>query len=428
MNRNEEEWNRHGSYQWTYFDETVKKRICYYFSERLKGRNLDLGGGWYLYYPNSVVVDLSGVCLDYNIAEEKIKFDLDDLGKGEKLPFSKNSFDSATMVSVWQYLNHPNKVVDELERILKPGSNFYIINGEHGHGVREFVVNEYKPGLIKKYFERKDYDTLVENIPVRGSPDEFKSVCVATHYKTLFGERMSFINNKEEQESWNFNKKYKEYEVKKRTELLEKLSRYPVTKYSKKYVKRVELFSKEFHEKSGLIPLVFLENSIPPEIHMLTKDSLLSNTIVVIGEEEKKHDDSCLYELRDKHNLFISQYYGYFNHESINQIIKYCSNFDECEYSLKRIINFLTAIPLNSFSKNLQKRIRSSLNVEDLEKRITKTRARGYAWASSEHKQRTKIQKLIERRKKIWKNKDNIIGHKFLHYKKYLPYFKEHIY
>ena len=68
-NPKESVWDHHGSYQWTYFIEEVKQRITYFLSQRLTGRNLDIASGWYLHYPRSVALDLSSVCLKYNIAK-----------------------------------------------------------------------------------------------------------------------------------------------------------------------------------------------------------------------------------------------------------------------------------------------------------------------------------------------------------------------
>jgi len=118
-NPHESTWDFHGSYQWTYFGDEVKQRINFFLEQRLHGRNIDVGGGWYLSYPNSTVVDLSSVCLAHNPAKDKLQFDLDELGESRNLPFSENSFDSATLISTWQYLRHPLAVIRELERILR---------------------------------------------------------------------------------------------------------------------------------------------------------------------------------------------------------------------------------------------------------------------------------------------------------------------
>lgn len=79
-------------------------------------------------HPGSTVVDISPKALEYNPANEKIEFDLDDIQLGRKLPFPDHSFDHATMISVYQYLKGGKKFRDELMRVLKPGAELYIIN------------------------------------------------------------------------------------------------------------------------------------------------------------------------------------------------------------------------------------------------------------------------------------------------------------
>jgi len=138
-NRNESTWDHHGSYQWTYFPDEIKQRIKFFLLKRLRGKNIEVGGGWYHSYPDSVVVDLSSVCLKHNPAKEKLQFDLEIIGEGKKLPYKDNSFNSATLISVWQYLQHPKAVLGELERILKPGAEIYLINGQ-GAGLKECIV------------------------------------------------------------------------------------------------------------------------------------------------------------------------------------------------------------------------------------------------------------------------------------------------
>ena len=107
-NPHESIWDHHGSYQGTYFDHRIKQRIQHFLLQRLSGKNIEVGGGWYLSYPNSTVVDLSSVCLKHNPAKEKLQFDLDTLVDGKRLPYSANSFNSSTLISVWQYLQPPN--------------------------------------------------------------------------------------------------------------------------------------------------------------------------------------------------------------------------------------------------------------------------------------------------------------------------------
>lgn len=80
------------------------------------GRNLDLGCGAYSYVSGSVGVDISDLMLRRNDrCKEKIIHDLE-----LPLPFSAHSFDSVTAVFLLNYLVHPEMLLQEVRRVLKP--------------------------------------------------------------------------------------------------------------------------------------------------------------------------------------------------------------------------------------------------------------------------------------------------------------------
>lgn len=264
----QEVWDKHGSYQWTYFVEEVKQHIEFFLQQRLAGKNLDVGGGWYLSYPDSDVIDVSPVCLEYNIAppERKHLFDLDSLAEGQALPFEDKSFDSATFISSWQYLSHPWEVIRELERVLKPGAEIYIINGD-GAGLSEMIVNNSCSKDIIKSFEEQGYDTLVEDIPDSegciGGNGCFRSVCVATPCLEN-GNKVSKIENKEERleiaqnfNPYRFMHEFARAEIETEAEKLEQLNPHPITKYSRELLEKIEAFSKNYVQDTSNVPIFF---------------------------------------------------------------------------------------------------------------------------------------------------------------------------
>jgi ubiquinone/menaquinone biosynthesis C-methylase UbiE len=78
---------------------------------------------------------------------------MDSIANGNKLPFPDNSFDHATMVSVFQYIKHRKKATQELMRVLKPGAEIYIINCRGG--LSECIQNSYHSSDIQKLFEKE---------------------------------------------------------------------------------------------------------------------------------------------------------------------------------------------------------------------------------------------------------------------------------
>lgn len=194
--RIEKEWDGNGEQLWSYFNEDYKRVISFFLSKNAGPRNLEIGGGWYQSYPGSTVIDVSTVCLKYNMAHKKAQYDLEYVTAGLKLPFKDHSFDSATMVSVWQYLEDPIALLKELERVIMPGGDVYVINGQHS-GVEGFVKGATGSEEIFKMAKKCGYDALLQTIPTfDGNRDTFKSVCIAMPDNTLFGP-VSHIEKKE---------------------------------------------------------------------------------------------------------------------------------------------------------------------------------------------------------------------------------------
>ena len=451
-NVHESTWDRHGSSKWTYFSDGIKQRINFFLVQKLFGRNIDVGGGWYLHYPNSAVVDLSSVCLANNPATEKLQFDLDELSDDNCLPYTENSFDSATLISTWQYLRNQHAVASELERILKPGAEIYIINGQ-GAGLQECVVGSGRSENIRKFFQEKGYDTLIENVPSFGkSVDEFQSVCVAMPDIDLFGRTLSRIRNKETrirkneekcQDPLIFQNAFADWELRKRASLLSELSRFPITKYAQEYLERIERFSQECNNKTGGIPLIFLENTIEPELLMLTPEyRSLYETLFLMGEgkpvENKKRD--IVENLFEKYDLSFAWHSNYFNFEDTGKLLDHCAKFklEREDYwgrtcgnqtELRTFANFVSSISLNSFTGNLQKQMYEPLksNVEDFDLRVERQRAFGYHMATFENKQQRRIDRLILAKRKINGNGIETVGESELNFGPYITLMRDFI-
>lgn len=446
----EDKWNRHGSYKWTYFSEEVKQRVKFFLLQRLRGKNLDVGGGWHLLYPNSTVIDLSKICLDNNPAKEKVKFDLERIKYGEKLPFDSNSFNSATWVSVWQYLENPISVMKEVERVLKPGSEVYIINGRSG-GLEECMKGTGNPEKIADILEANGYDTLLEDIPFQGNR-EFKSICVAMPSRDLFGPTPSRIENKQARiernqeiidDNYIFGRAFRDYEVQIMINLLSKLSEYPVTEFSMDFLRRAEEWSQEYNGKTGGRVLFLAQNETEPEVFMQRSDKDWFHTTKFFMDDEVtvKEDRSVIDELSVKHGIRCSTHGNYFyNDYSVSGLLNYCRMFKleradtwrgtrGNENELRRLVEFLGSIPLNSFTKSLQERSYQELkpNLDDLDERIMKERAYAFRSLTYESKNERDIEKLIQRKKEILEKGIPIFEMRKWNFRKFIPYFRSRI-
>lgn len=445
-NQHETTWDGHGSYQWTYFADEIKQRIEYFLTQRLHGNNIEVGGGWYLSYPDSVVVDLSSVCLESNPAKDKFQFDLDTIGEGNQLPYKDNSFNSATLISAWQYLQHPREVLGELERILRPGSEIYLINGQ-GAGLKECIVGASKTESLEQFFQGLGYDTLVEHIPdLNGGVREFQSVCVAMPERDLFGEAISRIKNKEErqkqdeevcQDSSIFMNAYRDWEIRNQVSRLAKLSTFPVTKFSQEYLERIESFSQEYSQETGGIPLVFVEHGFEPELAMMLPDNkFFRGAIFLMGVDApvtnglEGPEDAIL----NKHDLGFCRHVNYFKYPTKNSLLKACESFRlepenrwkgilGNETELEKFADFIASLGLNSFTQQLQSQMYERLqpNVEDLEKRIQKQKGFGFYRATHAHKQKRNIDELLKKKARIESENIPVIETRKLDYWSLIP-------
>jgi SAM-dependent methyltransferase len=413
----ESAWDTHGSHRWTYFNEGIKQRIEFFLSERLHGRNLDVGGGWYLSYPNSAVVDMSSVCLDYNPAAEKVKFDLDKISRGKKLPFPDHSFDSATFISSWQYLKHPASIVREMERVIVPGGEIYIINGQ-GAGLDGYIVGPTRSREIAQYFQERGYDTVIEAIPNGTDTKGFQSVCVALPEQNIFGETISHIKQKPQRRARNvqvvadptvFSDGYIDFEVERIARNLRELLRYPISEYSRQYLKRVEEFSRFCFEKTGKMPIITTGDQIQIEFDMATPEKppyALVNYFTPGYDAEYRALEKKTDRLGKRFGLNNLAHGCMFRFESEEAFIDYCRQLKLLESDRKDdfgkyiyfrgLLDFIADTGLNSYTRTLQQKVFNALleNNPDLEKQIKARRGERYYKVVSQLKQRRGIDSL----------------------------------
>ncbi len=115
-------WNAE-AFMWSKkIDKTIRKIIEDELAFLSTGRNLDLGCGAYSYL-HSVGFDLSEKMLQFNErCTQKVIGDLE-----EKLPFADASFDSATAIFLFNYVNNYHQLFLEIKRILRQNGNFVMI-------------------------------------------------------------------------------------------------------------------------------------------------------------------------------------------------------------------------------------------------------------------------------------------------------------
>jgi ubiquinone/menaquinone biosynthesis C-methylase UbiE len=423
----QEMWDENGKQLWTYFNENIKQFIELYLSQKLKGRNLDVGGGWYLHYPNSDVVDISPVCLDYNLApkERKHVFDLESISRGAKLPFDDHTFDSATAISVMQYLPEPWSIIKEIGRVLKPDSEFYVIGGQNS-GVYDLVMSNgfRNTREIEDSFKSKDYDTVIERIPTPdGRVCEFDSVCVAMPDEN----GISKIKNKRKRladvEKFNpqkFLDDYTDLEVSRQISKLSQIQRYPITKHSRELLEKISKFTKYFSDKTGNIPLLYC-NAIQPEFDMALPGQEPIMDLSIVSRNGNGYE-SLSKEMND-FGFRFSHCFGFLPNTE-NEMNIALKNPDKSRK--RQFTDFVASIKLNEPALELSDRIEKVLLRRDIGylQGVYARRAGNLDMVSYQYKQRRRVDELIERKKFIESKPELIADHGEMKFEEYIPYLK----
>jgi SAM-dependent methyltransferase len=91
-----------------------------------------------------------------------------------QLPFEPDSFDVVTMLAVLEHLSHPERMIAEIARVLRPGGQLVMTVPSHASKpVLEFlayrlhVVSEFGVRDHKRYYGRKSLHKLLEGTGLR---------------------------------------------------------------------------------------------------------------------------------------------------------------------------------------------------------------------------------------------------------------------
>lgn len=435
-----DKWNSYN--QWEYFDENYKRIISYYLWPKLTWPNLEIGWWWYLSHLNSSVIDVSENSLAYNPAKNKTCFDLDDVWRWSRLPYYDSAFETATMVSVWQYIQYPEELLNEIKRVLMPGWKLYIINEQWAWPGKLMRQSWYSVNILKQI---KDlwFDARIEDIEtIWRSINWFKCVIVTMPENMLF-ETVEIIKrssenilSKEEQRDLSdekddiFRQKYIEDELKKADYLFHMIDNYPVTSHNLKLRRKFQLISDEFKRITGKDIICTLGSEIDPEFSMaLENDNLCSQFYLNTSSDKEILNDLFKKTWIKWCKLSFSPYQNYITDQLNKEDFGYHEFHNSRVFKdhMEKLISFLLSVPLNSYSKDLQEKLYENLLKKfpkNFEEKILNAQTLKFYNLFEDYKQRKKINTLIERKKLILKDNVSVEWEKKLDYLSILKRFK----
>lgn len=157
-----------------------------------KSRVLDLGCGAGTYVRLLQALGHHAVGLDYSLPSLERAVGVDPVGAGRylageayRVPFRAESFDLVVSIGVLQALADPERALDEMRRVLRPGGALIVeaLNGRAAPALlrraREIArrqparVRAYDPGLVERWLSARDLDLVRRAaiyLPPRGVP------------------------------------------------------------------------------------------------------------------------------------------------------------------------------------------------------------------------------------------------------------------
>ena len=174
------------------FDKSWRKLAA----EKLNpGSVLDLGSGTGASYSDLINFDVTALdpderMLSLNNFEKKV------VGKGEDLPFNKNSFDNVLCCFVWRNVSDTEKAQSEIYRVLKPGGKFILLDMTRPknsflkliHKIGTYILLHFV-GLIT--LNLKEYSFLYKSLDFYPQPEVHLS---KNNYTNLEIERVGLFD------------------------------------------------------------------------------------------------------------------------------------------------------------------------------------------------------------------------------------------
>ena len=166
-----------------HLDSNFRRNLTELYKKEIKNNSsvLDLMSSWDSYLPkNFKYKKVIGHGLNKEELERNIAFDdywIQNFNINQKIPLENQTFDYCLMVAAWQYLQYPEKIAEEIARILNSNGKFIIAftnrafwhkapniwtysnESERVEYVRNILIaNGFRePKIIKKFTEENSF-------------------------------------------------------------------------------------------------------------------------------------------------------------------------------------------------------------------------------------------------------------------------------
>ena len=115
-----------------HLDSNFRKNLSELYEEEIENNSsvLDIMSSWDSYLPKNIKYKkVIGHGLNKEELEKNKAFDnywIQNFNINQKIPLENESIDCCLMVAAWQYLQYPEKIAEEIARILNPKGKFII--------------------------------------------------------------------------------------------------------------------------------------------------------------------------------------------------------------------------------------------------------------------------------------------------------------
>ena len=157
-----DKYQKRGAYHWKeYKRNTAYRKNALKIKEWVRpGRTLDIGAGDGLITSLLGAVGIDDNKVAVNLARERKANVV--YGDAYNLPFDVGEFDNVIMADVIEHLKHPEKALEEINRVLNDNGHLYIITPPKGGKMDKYHYREYSPEELIDFMKEMGFSSYAD--------------------------------------------------------------------------------------------------------------------------------------------------------------------------------------------------------------------------------------------------------------------------